>query len=57
MVTIININTITIPSQLIIHAGKRKYKLISGISSFKEAELEWLAYELSDWLDLSLSKE
>ncbi|MCG6133550.1 MAG: serine/threonine protein kinase [Nostoc sp. LLA-1] len=47
----------TVSAQLDIWAGVRKYPLsvnYGGIQS--EAELEWLAYELSDWLGIEITK-
>ncbi|MEH2236807.1 serine/threonine protein kinase [Nostoc sp.] len=49
--------TITaVPAQLDIWVGVKKYQL-GGISGAikSEAELEWLAYELSDWLGLPIT--
>ncbi len=37
-----------------IWAGKRKYELSSN--SISVAELDWLAYELGDWLDLPITE-
>ncbi|MDZ8184649.1 MAG: serine/threonine-protein kinase [Nostoc sp. ChiSLP02] len=49
---------IAVPAQLDIWAGVKKYQLgnISGAIK-SEAELEWLAYELSDWLGLPITNE
>jgi serine/threonine protein kinase len=47
-----------VPAQLEIWAGVHKYQLDgAGGVSRSEAELEWLARELSDWLDLPITKE
>ncbi|MEH2451694.1 serine/threonine protein kinase [Nostoc sp.] len=47
---------IAVPAQLDIWVGVRKYQLggISGVIK-SEAELEWLAHELSDWLGLPIT--
>ncbi|MEH2395432.1 MAG: serine/threonine-protein kinase [Nostoc sp.] len=47
---------IAVPAQLDIWVGVKKYQLggISGVIK-SEAELEWLAYELSDWLGLPIT--
>ncbi|MFH7025847.1 MAG: serine/threonine protein kinase [Heteroscytonema crispum UTEX LB 1556] len=47
-----------VPAQLEIWAGVHKYQLdgFGGVSR-SEAELEWLARELSDWLDLPITRE
>lgn len=45
---------ITIPAKLIIYAGKNEYKL-EGIAT--EIELEWLAQELSQWLNLPIIEQ
>ncbi|MBN3868905.1 serine/threonine-protein kinase [Nostoc sp. JL33] len=49
-------NRIAVPAQLDIWVGVKKYQL-GGISGAikSEAELEWLAYELSDWLGLPIT--
>ena len=57
----------SVPSQLVIWAGKRKYILgrnaltqwlrISRRRVLHSSELDWLAQELSDWLELPISKE
>ena len=54
-----------VPSQLVIWAGKRKYVLgrnaltqwlrISRRRVLHASELDWLAHELSDWLELPIS--
>ncbi|MEM1391969.1 MAG: serine/threonine-protein kinase [Cyanobacteria bacterium P01_H01_bin.150] len=44
-------------AQLIISTGVRKYKLQDGGAIAHESELEWLASELSDWLNLPVSLE
>jgi len=55
---------VSIPSQLVIWAGKRKYALgrtaltqwlrISRRRALHASELDWLAHELSDWLKLPI---
>ncbi|MDF5739877.1 MULTISPECIES: serine/threonine protein kinase [unclassified Nostoc] len=47
---------IPVPAQLDIWVGVKKYQLggISGVIK-SEAELEWLAHELSDWLGLPIT--
>jgi serine/threonine protein kinase len=47
---------IAVPAQLDIWVGVKKYQL-GGIGGAikSEAELEWLAHELSDWLDLPIT--
>ncbi|BDI17329.1 serine/threonine protein kinase [Nostoc cf. commune SO-36] len=47
---------IAVPAQLDIWVGVKKYQLgdISGAIK-SEAELEWLAHELSDWLNLPIT--
>lgn len=57
---------VNIPSQLVIWAGKRKYVLgqnaltrwlrISRRRVLHASELDWLAQELSDWLELPISR-
>ena len=42
-------------AQLIISAGVRKYKLQGDGAIANESELEWLASELSDWLNLPVT--
>lgn len=44
-------------AQLVISNGVRKYKLQDGGAIAKESELEWLAQELSDWLNLPVTLE
>ncbi|MEA5601512.1 serine/threonine-protein kinase [Nostoc sp. UHCC 0252] len=44
---------IAVPAQLDIWVGVKKYQLGGVIQS--EAELEWLAHELSDWLGLPIT--
>ena len=44
-------------AQLVISTGVRKYKLQDGGAIASESELEWLASELSDWLNLPVSLE
>ncbi|MEM9923318.1 MAG: protein kinase [Cyanobacteria bacterium P01_D01_bin.50] len=44
-------------AQLIISTGIRKYKLQDGGAIASESELEWLASELSDWLNLPITLE
>jgi serine/threonine protein kinase len=44
-------------AQLIISNGVRKYKLQDGGAIASESELEWLASELSDWLNLPVTLE
>jgi serine/threonine protein kinase len=46
-------NRIAVPAQLDIWAGVKKYQIGGWIKS--EAELEWLAHELSDWLGLPIT--
>ncbi|OKH54769.1 serine/threonine protein kinase [Calothrix sp. HK-06] len=49
---------IEIPPQLILWAGKQKYQICGiggGVNT--EAEVQWLAHELSNWLGLSITKE
>lgn len=58
---------VSLPSQLVIWAGKRKYVLgqnavtrwlrISRSKVLHASELDWLAQELSDWLELPISRE
>ncbi|MBF2021133.1 MAG: serine/threonine protein kinase [Hydrococcus sp. C42_A2020_068] len=43
---------VSIPPSLIIWAGTQKYRLDFPLS---EPELDWIAYELSDWLGLPIS--
>ena len=57
---------VNLPSQLVIWAGKRKYVLgqnaltqwlrISRRRVLHASELDWLAQELSDWLELPISR-
>ncbi|MGD1914302.1 MAG: serine/threonine protein kinase [Rivularia sp. (in: cyanobacteria)] len=44
-------------AQLIISTGVRKYKLQDGGAIASPSELEWLASELSDWLNLPITLE
>ena len=44
-------------AQLVISTGARKYKLQDGGAIANECELEWLAHELSDWLNLPITLE
>ncbi|AFY53386.1 protein kinase family protein [Rivularia sp. PCC 7116] len=44
-------------AELIISTGVRKYKLQDGGAISSESELEWLASELSDWLNLPVTLE
>ncbi len=44
-------------AQLIISTGVCKYKFQDGGSIVNESELEWLASELSDWLNLPVTSE
>lgn len=47
----------TVAAQLEIWAGVRKYQLNVNTGSIQsEAELEWLAHELSDWLGMEISQ-
>lgn len=47
---------IAVPAQLDIWVGVKKYQLGGNGGAIKsEAELEWLAQELSDWLDLPIT--
>ena len=46
----------SVPAQLEIWAGVHKYTLSVNSGSIQsEAELEWLAHELSDWLGMEIS--
>ncbi|MEA5582521.1 serine/threonine-protein kinase [Nodularia harveyana UHCC-0300] len=48
----------TVAAQLEIWAGVRKYQLSVNSGAIEsEAELEWLAHELSDWLDMEITQE
>ncbi|GAB1541920.1 serine/threonine-protein kinase [Scytonema sp. NUACC21] len=51
-------NTIEIPPKLTIWAGVNEYQLggRKGLT-YSEPEIQWLAYELSDWLGLPLTQE
>jgi hypothetical protein len=45
---------------LTIWAGSKKYDILTGEFYFfpvTPPELDWLAYELSDWLGLPITKE
>ncbi|WP_414529063.1 serine/threonine protein kinase [Nodularia chucula] len=47
----------TVAAQLEIWAGVRKYRLNVNFGSIQsEAELEWLAHELSDWLGMEITQ-
>ncbi|MBD2679624.1 MULTISPECIES: serine/threonine-protein kinase [Nostoc] len=49
---------IEVPPQLTIWAGTRKYQLCgAGSSMNSEAEVQWLAHELSDWLGIPIQGE
>ncbi|MBW4560339.1 MAG: serine/threonine protein kinase [Mojavia pulchra JT2-VF2] len=51
-------NRSQVPAQLDIWAGVQKYQVGGSGGAIKsEAELEWLAYELSDWLGLEIKGE
>ncbi|MBD2514254.1 serine/threonine protein kinase [Nostoc sp. FACHB-973] len=48
---------IAIPAQLDIWTGVKKYQLGNITAAIKsEAELEWLAHELSDWLGIPITR-
>ncbi|MBD2409242.1 serine/threonine protein kinase [Nostoc calcicola FACHB-389] len=48
---------IAVPTQLDIWTGVKKYQLGNITAAIKsEAELEWLAYELSDWLGIPITR-
>jgi serine/threonine protein kinase len=51
-------NRIQVPAQLDIWAGVQKYEIgiNNGIVN-SVVELEWLAHELSDWLDIPITRE
>ncbi|WP_138499547.1 serine/threonine protein kinase [Nostoc sp. PA-18-2419] len=49
-------NRIAVPAQLDIWTGVKKYQLGNMSTAITEAELEWLAHELSDWLHLDISE-
>ncbi|GAB1541915.1 serine/threonine-protein kinase [Scytonema sp. NUACC21] len=49
---------IDIPPQLIVWAGTQKYQVCGlGGSISSEAEVQWLAHELSEWLGLEIVQE
>ena len=51
-------NRFQVPAQLYIWAGVQKYEI--GINNGivkSEVELEWLAHELSDWLDIPITRD
>jgi hypothetical protein len=51
-------NRVYIVPQLIIWAGLHKYELAGANGAIKsEPEIEWLAQELSDWLDIPITRE
>ncbi|MBD6614906.1 serine/threonine protein kinase [Komarekiella sp. 'clone 1'] len=51
-------NRVDVPPQLDVWSGIYKYRLGGTDGGIKhEAELEWLANELSDWLDLPITRE
>jgi serine/threonine protein kinase len=51
-------NRVDVPPQLDVWSGIYKYQLGGTSGGIKhEAELEWLANELSDWLDLPITRE
>ncbi|NDJ20404.1 protein kinase [Nostoc sp. B(2019)] len=51
-------NRVDVPPQLDVWSGIYKYRLGGAGGGIKhEAELEWLANELSDWLDLPITRE
>lgn len=47
--------TVEVPPRLIIWAGTQKYQL-GAIGGLSQVELDWLAHEISDWLNLPLSE-
>ncbi|MBD2504622.1 serine/threonine protein kinase [Anabaena azotica] len=47
---------IQVPAQLEIWAGAKKYELGDNTKIKSETELEWLAYELSDWLNIPIER-
>ncbi|MHC5831590.1 MAG: serine/threonine protein kinase, partial [Nostoc sp.] len=47
-------STSLVPAKLDIWVGVQKYQL-HGVKS--EAELEWLAHELSDWLGIQIERK
>lgn len=46
-----------VPAQLDIWAGVQKYHLGINTAIQSEAELEWLAHEISDWLGIPIQQE
>lgn len=46
-----------VPAQLDIWAGVQKYQIGGNGSIKSDAELEWLAHELSDWLGIEIRKQ
>lgn len=46
-----------VPAQLEIWAGVQKYQLGTNTAIQSETELEWLAQELSDWLNIPIQRE
>ncbi|WP_066375457.1 serine/threonine protein kinase [Anabaena sp. CA = ATCC 33047] len=46
-----------VPAQLDIWAGVQKYQLGTNSAIQSEAELEWLAHEISDWLGIPIHRE
>ncbi|HIK04275.1 MAG TPA: serine/threonine protein kinase [Trichormus sp. M33_DOE_039] len=46
-----------VPAQLEIWAGVQKYQLGINTAIQSEAELEWLAHEISDWLGIPIQRD
>lgn len=54
----LHVNTLEIKAQIIIWAGKKKKFIIGNNNELiSEPELDWLAHELSDWLDMPIRTE
>ncbi|MDF5711516.1 MAG: serine/threonine-protein kinase [Nostoc sp. S4] len=49
-------NRVAVPAQLDIWTGVKKYQLGNMSTAITEAELEWLAHKLSDWLRMDINE-
>ncbi|MBD2741663.1 serine/threonine-protein kinase [Coleofasciculus sp. FACHB-1120] len=48
---------VDVPGKIIIKAGLRQYELNGEIGSIHELELDWLAHELSEWLEIPITRD
>ncbi|MBD1889787.1 serine/threonine-protein kinase [Coleofasciculus sp. FACHB-SPT9] len=50
-------NRVDVPGKIIIEAGLRQYELNAESGGIHEAELEWLTQELSEWLEIPITRD